>query len=1329
VNRTTHRHRSHNDPRGPGPVGRGLLAMLAACLVALVLGATPTFAAETEAEEPGPKIGVVKFFGGNGTEGGKFEYGIQGIAINQSGAGGVSPGDVYATDLGNHRVQEFTASGEFVRAFGLDVGGAGVDVCTVAASCQAGTVSEAAGSLFAPESVAIDQATGAVYVTGERAGTGQHSNFRIDAFSATGQFEGAFGWNVKASGGAEELQFCTTESGCKAGSEGFGAGQFSVGEGNDHLAVSPLNGHLIVGDVGNRRIDEFAPVFEGGKVTGASFVRGYGWGVLDGAKEFQVCTTVCHETPLLRPYYEGDASELGRFDRAEPRDVAVDQNGRVYASNEFNEGHEVGEPSGTIKRIETFSAAGAPEGTFVEGERFYAISANASNGNVLAMGGSNLSVYGPSGEQLATYLKGVSNRAFLSGVAQNENSEEIYLTVFDPEYGVIVLGEPVPPSASIEPVSTFTGTTATFEGQVNPEGLFTKYHFEYSADGVHWTALPTGELPADSEEHAVSAEVSGLEAHTAYRVRLVAEKFYGSGSAEAETSFETGSAPPISSALGARDITDTAAQLTATINPENEATSYRFECVTEAQFEASEYAEAREVPSGGATLEAGGEALEVSQPLTGLSPSSAYRCRLEAGNGAGEAAPLETGFATYAAQPLGPPDQRAYEQATPVNKNGGDAEGAQRDLRVAPDGSASTYFINGGGSAEEGGGQHFPIYTAMRGASSWSGRGFLPNSTYGSLASVVGWSESLRRDYVLAWHSGEAATLYEQDLESGAMSEIVGGLTSLGESVEFAAESRDGTRVLFESPEALNPEGKKGASNLYLWDRATRTLSLVDLLPNGARVTGGAFAGSYEWAFGNPESGGGGGGYFTQQLHALSEDGSTAFFTSNNVNQLYARSGLGGPSPTTVQVSASQKTNGAGKGGSDPRGPKKAAFMQATPDGRYVFFTSQEQLTNDATTGSEDQGNDLYRYDTQTGELIDIAPDSTDANGAEVQATLGASADGSYVYFAANGVLAEGASAGNCVSSAVPPGWGFSGACSIYVWHEGSIGFVAPTGGGQAPGESSNWNPTSHGGGRVVQMRTGQVSAEGILLFASNLSPTSYDGEGKQELYRYAPGAGLDCVSCNPTGAPPRGGATVSSISEPLTPTAPSVAWPRNLSADGKRVFFESEDQLVASDLNHAQDVYEWEAKGTGSCHSEAQDGGCLFLISTGESPDPSYFAGASESGDDAFFYTRQRLVRQDEDRLVDVYDARVGGGLASQNEEPRARCEGEACRGPASAAPESQSAASASFAGPGNPKPSHKAHKKKRHAKKHRKHAHHRHRGRGRHGKRRHASKGRAGR
>ena len=249
------------------------------------------------------------------------------------------------------------------------------------------------------------------------------------------------------------------------------------------------------------------------------------------------------------------------------------------------------------------------------------------------------------------------------------------------------------------------------------------------------------------------------------------------------------------------------------------------------------------------------------------------------------------------------------------------------------------------------------------------------------------------------------------------------------------------------------------------------------------------------------------------------------------------------------------------------------------------------------------------------------------------------------------------------------------------------------------------------------------MSADGgVLLFRSHERLSAYDNEGMAELYRYDAGAKeLGCVSCNPTGEAPSGSARLGSIGlTAFAPEAvPSYVLPRNLSADGKRVFFESTDALVANDTNAAggcdpegsaffpfrscQDVYEWEAAGSGSCEAATQAGGCLYLLSSGTTPKGSFFADASLSGDDAFIATRSGLVLQDQDQLQDVYDARVGGGLASQNQPPAPECESpDGCHGAPSPQPAAATPPSAAFSGPANKKHAHKGAKKRKHAKKH---------------------------
>jgi hypothetical protein len=140
-------------------------------------------------------------------------------------------------------------------------------------------------------------------------------------------------------------------------------------------------------------------------------------------------------------------------------------------------------------------------------------------------------------------------------------------------------------------------------------------------------------------------------------------------------------------------------------------------------------------------------------------------------------------------------------------------------------------------------------------------------------------------------------------------------------------------------------------------------------------------------------------------------------------------------------------------------------------------------------------------------------------------------------------------------------------------------------------------------------------------------------------------------------------------------------------------VFFETSESLVPRDTNGVQDVYEWEAEGAGSCQRgsgtfSAMSGGCLSLLSTGRSPDAAYFADASENGDDAFLFTNQPLVSQDQDDLVDVYDARVDGGVPDQNTVAAPPCEGETCRPDDTSPPNLMTPSSTLLSGAGNLQP-----------------------------------------
>jgi hypothetical protein len=328
-------------------------------------------------------------------------------------------------------------------------------------------------------------------------------------------------------------------------------------------------------------------------------------------------------------------------------------------------------------------------------------------------------------------------------------------------------------------------------------------------------------------------------------------------------------------------------------------------------------------------------------------------------------------------------------------------------------------------------------------------------------------------------------------------------------------------------------------------------------------------------------------------------------------------------------------------------------FQTASADGSLAFYTI---------------GGDLYRYDAIT--------EASEPLAAEVQGVLGAAADGNRVYYA--------------------------GAHGIFIWDRGVTTEVAAGADAALP---SDYPPATG---------TARVGADGShLAFLSQAQLGDYENRGDSEVYLYsAPAQSLSCVSCSPTGERPRGPSSIPGVvANGAGPGATRIYKPRVLSADATRLFFDSEDSLAVADTNSRPDVYEWEAGGSGSC---ARPAGCINLISSGKSAGGAEFLDASEDGSDAFFLTDGSLVGSDPGS-VDVYDARVGGGLP----EPAApiACEGDACQ---SLPPEPEDPNPGTLVrGAANP-PLHLPAANKRH-KKHHKKRHHRRRHHARpHGKHR---------
>jgi hypothetical protein len=621
---------------------------------------------------------------------------------------------------------------------------------------------------------------------------------------------------------------------------------------------------------------------------------------------------------------------------------------------------------------------------------------------------------------------------------------------------------------------------------------------------------------------------------------------------------------------------------------------------------------------------------------------------------------------------LGLPDCRAYEQVSPVAKNFADALGEAGVVQTAPSGDGVTFF-----SAAP-----FPgvlsatgpsLYLGTRAGGEWSTQGLVPPTVPRSLpghgsASVLSLTEDLSQAIVNTEPGLEA------DLAPGRYSYLrdnaTGAFHLLGPGIAtFADATADDAHILFEDTSAELVPGvrdEQGVPYLYEWDvdkPPGKQLSLAGVLPGGEAPTEGAVAGPGGPALGEEVVGGAAGKFYTQ--NTISADGSRVFFSDIGTGRIYMREPESG---RTIQVSA---------------GP--AHWRAATADGSMIFYT---------------EGEDLYRFDVDRFEAskkpeaqaLAEAREALTSDAAGVLGTLGiATENGSYVYFVATAALA-GNENGNREKAEASK-------ANLYEWHDGETIFIArlDTKGEYDEYDWRDFYDSDPGVAPATGEKSSRVTPDGTtVLFASQAQlTTSYDNAGQGELYLYDAASGVvACVSCNPGGTPASSEAYLAGNLSITTAPERNAFLTRNLSDDGDRVFFQTQEALLPQDKNGQTDVYEWEREGAGGvdgCSSSSatfssSSGGCLYLISTGESGDPSYFGDASADGDDVFFFTRQPLVGQDRDENYDVYDARVEGGIAAQNPPPPASCTGEVCLAPVTSAPAFVAPASATFAPVQNP-------------------------------------------
>jgi hypothetical protein len=1226
--------------KGGGAPRITALAVLLAVAAMLALSAAPALGAVSNRFEFS--------FDGEETPG----WGGEASAAAVDVSGGVSAGDVYVVSQSQF-VDKFTASGKFL----CQITGAAGSASAPASECGASNSSRLGpeGGSFVGQGgvsgVAVDPATGDLYVVDTPRGV-------IDRFSPEGEYE-------------------TQITGLSA---------------PHGVAVSKTDGEVYIAQNGAFGGESVVERFDPSTSTLSTFAAGTGSGPFGSLEGLAVDNSsgpssgdvylVDAGNKVVDKFTSGGVEEpqLTRTPEGSfgtPIQVAVDPtSGVVYVSDLERE------------VVDGFDASGAwvEQLTTSGGTRAVAVSA--------------------------------AGRLYVSFTGLVDNEPRGVVDVFG--RGVLV------PDVRTGAVSDVGAASATVEGSVNPDGVaLSDCRVEYGTTTFYDRSAscepPAASIAADRSFHTVTASLTELSPGTQYHYRLEAANGDGVRSLGLDATFSTLPAPSIDSAT-ASNLTAETADLNAQINPNGYDTHYRFEWGTTTAYGFHAPATFEDIGAGTGDV---GRSVHISE----LEANTTYHWRVVATNANGTVGEDHTFVYDTAGAAL--PDARRYEMVSPPHKNAALLGVALLSLfpEVSPDGSrlmttAVQCFAGAGSCMGLYGGRLGSAYALSRTSTGWLPTALSPAATEFPVNAMRAFSAGTGSAlYTVPSSSGtvENERFYARNSANGAFAEIgpVSPVFPAG-TPDAVYATEDDSHVLWEAPPSWpldeTVSATSSTTSLYEYSGLDNTQPLL------VGVTGGQHSTSLVSVCGTHATPG------EQRPGVLSADGRAVFFTAVKckagsgtnsetrvpADEVYARLDGEGPEARTVPLSRPSPSECGSV--CQTSAPSNATFVGAAANGSNAFFTTAQQLTDAATSGQTN----LYLYDFSNPRghnLIDVS--AGDPAGPGVQGVTALSPDGSHVYFVATGALTP-----------KPNGQGqqaLEGAENLYVYERdatqpnGRLTFIATL-------SSADHNEFA----RPSPLLAANVTPEGrFLVFTSHARLTADDTSlsGAAQVFRYDAQTGaLSRISVGNGGfgdsgnrsGPTQCAGLAGACSEDAH-IVPSEQRPRRdptMSDDGSRVFFQSpvgltphaiDDVSVGTDTSsqqvvYAQNVYEWEQEGVGSCPA-GRAAGCVFLISDGRdvSRDAGQIAeycglsggfsavcllGTDTTGSNAFFTTVDSLVPSDTDTQLDYYDARVCSA-ASACIEPTAPalppCQGEVCHGTPAGTPPPPVAPSMTFNGQGN--------------------------------------------
>jgi hypothetical protein len=857
----------------------------------------------------------------------------------------------------------------------------------------------------------------------------------------------------------------------------------------------------------------------------------------------------------------------------------------------------------------------------------------------------------------------------------------------------------------------------TLEGQLNPDNLATEYWYEYGPDDTY--GLSTEKTPISGSGVKPAPFVLGhLQAGKRIHYRLAASNAkYGTTRGQ-DVVVRTAS-PPEVTGVGAENVEETSADLHLKVNPVGFDTTYVVKYGTSTAYGST-------IPGSGEDIGSGTEPVQENLHLEGLPPNATIHYKVVATNKWGTTETDDTSF-TFR-PPACPnahvrqltsssylPDCRAYELVTPgyagaveilpgealINYGktfGTFAQGPQNFGFASNPGRFAYMGALGAVNGTEAVNGFLDMYLTTRTSRGWVTT--FPNLKGSETAKEWGFacSESMA---LCVSHIGELETHNEETGETEFtppqnspylfradgrrltrlptnVNTVPGGTTFKGDQML----SGDFSHFVLSTTTPFVPGGpteEPGA--VYDNDIAAKSIQIVSQTESGGEIP-------QLVKDGRPIG-----------LAAVSSDGSHILMaaTTSKTCTVFEFGEYGFRCPYILAAPAIlyERINDAVS--RDVTKGKLAQFVGMSHDGSKVDFTTTASLVPE----DQDNSSDMYQYNADANEWTLVSQEgtfgstdnctSTWTTGCGVQAITPERISGSEGYETTartagpdDQIAYQNGDVYFYSPEDLQPGEvGADGQRNLYLYHDGKVHFVATL------------EP-----GTVIERST--ISGDGRhAAFMTNSSLTSYDSGRHDEVYAYnAETNVLRCASCNPSGAAPKSGSHVVTVSE----SGPFM------SNDG-RVFFASKESLVPQDTDGIRDIYEY-TEG----HAQLISSGTGDRDSTGGLETVSFFFGdtqtglesVSRDGSDVFFSTFESLVPDDKNgSFVKIYDARTNGGFDFTPELGSCAAADE-CHGAGSEPPPpSEVATGGSLGGGGNLTPSGSGNHKKHH-KRHKRH--HRH-------------------